>query len=166
MALDRLDFVPAGDPWQKSDRPVTNAGDRAEMVSRAISGNPEFGLSRVEIERKGPSYSVDTVAEVARGLTAGDELFYLVGADAAAGIETWQDTERLLKLCTLVVIGRPGVTKPSSGGDGERRIILKASPRIEISSTGIRERVRAGRSIRYLVPPAVEAFIAERGLYK
>ncbi len=136
------------------------------MVKRAIFGNPGFGLSRVEIERKGPSYSVDTVEEVASGLTGGDELFYLVGADAAAGIATWRDTERLFKKCMLVVAGRPGVAKPRIGGDGERRIVLEASPWIEISSTGIRERVGVGRSIRYLVPPAVEAFIAERGLYK
>jgi nicotinate-nucleotide adenylyltransferase len=165
LALDELTFVPAGDPWQKQDRDVTPAAIRVEMVRRAIASNRQFGLDLIEVERAGPSYSAETVAAIRGRLGYDDELFFLVGEDAARGIPTWEEPERLLANCMLAILQRPEDHDENFRVEGARQVFVPG-PLIEISSSTIRDRIRAGRSVRYLLPPGVESLIAERRLYR
>jgi nicotinate-nucleotide adenylyltransferase len=170
LGLAEVRFVPAGEPWQKADRPVTAGALRAQMVARAIDGNPDFVLDARELERPGPSYTVDTLAELAASGVAADPWFIL-SSEALGGFATWRDPERILRLAGLCVVPR-GASADTAVADfrarfepAAERLVVLARPRLGISSSEIRERVRAGRSIRYLVPDAVVAVIAEYALY-
>jgi len=170
LGLARVLFVPAGQPWQKAARAITPGGVRLAMVERAIAGNAAFAVDGREIERPGPSYSVETLAALAAG-GAGRDPWFVLSSEALAGFATWREPERILELARLCVVPRgPEPTAAVSaflarfpGAAG--RLAVLDGPRLDISSTEIRARVRAGRSIRYLVPDGVAALIREYALY-
>jgi nicotinate-nucleotide adenylyltransferase len=165
LALERVLFVPAGDPWQKGDKSVTPAEQRFEMVLRATGDNDAFDVSRVDIDRRGPTYTIDTLRSLADE-RPDDELFFITGADAILEILTWKDPQEVLGLASFVAVTRPGhdLARLHQLGIGERVRSIEI-PALAISSTDIRRRVRDGRPIRYLVPSTVEGYIREHGLY-
>jgi nicotinate-nucleotide adenylyltransferase len=169
LGLSRVLFVPAGQPWQKADRPVSPGPLRLAMVERAIAGNPFFVADRREVDRPGPSYTAETIAELAA--ETGAELQFILSTEALEGFPTWRDPERILALARLCVVPREGAPDAAIAAfrgqfpAAADRITVLDYPRLAISSTQIRARVRAGRSIRYLVPDAVAALIAEYALY-
>ncbi|MHB1433258.1 MAG: nicotinate-nucleotide adenylyltransferase [Streptosporangiaceae bacterium] len=165
LALDEVIFVPTGQPWQKADRDVASAEDRFLMTVIATAANPLFTVSRVDIDRPGETYTVDTLRDLraARGPDA--EFFFIIGADALSGLPTWKYAEDLLTLAHFVGCTRPG-HQLAGGVLLEGRFSLIEVPAVEVSSTVCRERVRAGLPIRYLVPDGVVEYIAKRGLYR
>jgi len=173
LGLSRVLFVPAGRPWQKADRAVSAGSIRLAMVERAIAGNPFFVADAREVNRPGPTYTAETVAELAAetGSEPGSEPWLILSVEALAGFATWRDPERILaqaRLCVVPRDGAPAATLPEFRARypvAADRMAVLDHPRLAISSTAIRARVRAGRSIRYLVPDAVAALIAECALY-
>ena len=168
LDIDRIVFVPAGAPPHKTDRRVTPAEDRYAMTLLATAGVPEFFVSRMEIERKRPTHTVDTLREFIAGGTPPEDLFFITGLDALLSIDTWVDYLLLPTLCTLVTATRPGydVQGVDSLPEGIRdNIRLVEIPEFAISSTEIRRRVGDGRGVRFLVPRLVEAYIESAGLY-
>lgn len=165
-------FVTAGNPWLKTDRKITPAAHRIEMVKRAISANPYFELSTVEVDRPGPSLSVDTVAILQEQLGSGAMLFFLVGWDSLIGLPQWKEPERLVRLCKLVAVTRPGFSRPdlkaleSSVPGVTRSVVWLDIPPMDISSSDIRDRVAQGMSINGMVPDEVESYIKENKLYR
>ena len=171
LALDHVVFIPAGEPWLKAVQPVTPPQVRLEMVRQAVACNSHFRVSSLEVERPGPSYSVDTLDTLRREEGPDAELYFILGMDAIADLPHWHAPERFLDLCTPVVFAR---TDHGAAGLDElehrlpgvkNRATFLEGPVIEISSTDIRRRVALGESIRYLVPTPVERFITEHGLY-
>jgi nicotinate-nucleotide adenylyltransferase len=175
LGFEEVVFIPTGVPWQKTGRPVSAGADRLAMLELAIEGNRWFRSSAIELERPGPSYSVDTIEALAtaeRAAGRDPDLWFILSTEAARGLATWQRPDRLLAGCRLAVVPRPGAAPFDPGaleaivpGSADRVVLLDA-PRLDISGTAIRARVRVGRSIRYLVPAAVEAYILEHGLYR
>ncbi|NJD09496.1 MAG: nicotinate (nicotinamide) nucleotide adenylyltransferase [Gemmatimonadetes bacterium] len=166
LALDCVALVPAAIPPHKQDRPVTPAPERAAMLALACGDDPRFRVETLELDRTGPSYTIDTLRALA---SHGDELFLLIGTDQYAEFGTWREPEEVRRLATLGVLRRAGdeVRIGAVGDDlGGRPVRDVPVTRIDISSTLIREAVAAGRSIRYLVPPGVEAYIRAHGLYR
>jgi nicotinate-nucleotide adenylyltransferase len=162
--LDALHWIPAGQPWQKA-RTITDAVHREAMVRAAIDGQPRFVLDRLELERQGPSYTLDTVRTL-RSQHADAALFLVIGADQYAGLHTWRDWQELLGLVTLAVANRPGLM-PAVNAEVLRtphRVV--PLPMLDISATDIRARVARSQSIDSLVPPAVASYIAQHGLYR
>ena len=163
LGLDHVEFVVANDPWQKSgERHVSPARDRLALTEAAVAGIDGLEVSDLEVRRGGPSYTADTLAELHR-LHPGARLFLVLGADAAAGLPTWERVDEVRAACTAVLADRPGApaTALPPGWDFVRIEV----PRLDISSTDLRARVAGGQPIDGLVPPAVRAVIAERGLY-
>ena len=168
LDIDRIVFVPTGSPPHKTDRRVTPAEDRYAMTLLATAGVPEFSVSRMEIERKRPTHTVDTLREFIAGGTPPEDLFFITGLDALLSIDTWVDYLLLPTLCTLVTATRPGydVQGVDSLPEGIRdNIRLVEIPEFAISSTEIRRRAGHGRGVRILVPRLVEAYIESAGLY-
>lgn len=169
LGLREVLFVPAGNPWLKSEGKVTAAVHRVEMVRRAIAGNPHFALCNLEVERSGPSYTVDTMTVLKQELGDEASLHFILGRDTLAELPIWKEPRKLLELCKLVVAPRLGSRDwqhlESSIPELRERVIQLDMPVIGISSSGIRERVTQGLSIRYLVPEGVEAYIAQQQLY-
>ena len=174
LGLERILFIPAARPPHRPGGSAADAEQRAAMVALAIAGNPGFELSRIEIERPGPSYTVDTVEAIAQAeRRSGREpdLAFILSAETLRDLPTWRSPERLLDAARVAVVPREGYPVPSRAWLRDRfpgradRIDLLAGPRLGLSSTSIRGRVAAGRSIRYLVPPAVERYIEDHGLY-
>jgi nicotinate-nucleotide adenylyltransferase len=171
LNLARVVFVPAGQPWMKSERPITPAVYRFEMVRLAIAPYPYFGLSRIEVDRAGPTYTIDTITELRAQLAAGDELFFILGWDSLAQLPQWRDVPRLIKLCRLVAIPRPGYSPPdlksvaSQIPELSQRLVLMDKPVIDISATDIRKRVAQGLPIDHLVPAPVAEYIRKHRLY-
>lgn len=169
--LDRVDFVPAGvHPHGKEIPGGATAGHRLRMTGIATADNPAFGVSRFEVDGGGTSYSVDTVRHYRDENPAAD-IYFITGADAALELPTWKEPGELLALATVVAAIRPGYTlerlEEVAGSLGRSgRIEAMEMPLIGISSSLIRERVAAGKSIRYLVPGGVERFIEEEELYR
>jgi len=165
LALDEVIFVPTGQPWQKEDRELAPPEDRYLMTVIATAFDPLLTVSRVDIDRPGETYTVDTLSDLraARGPDA--EFFFIMGADALSRIKSWHNTENLFSLAHFVGCTRPGHPIDLDGLD-EREVTLIEIPALEISSTACRERVRTGRPIRYLVPDGVIQYIAKRGLYQ
>ena len=165
LGLSRVIFVPSARPPHKADDDVTSVDHRLEMVRLAIDGNPRLALSDLEVRRPEPSYTVETIRQFRRELGEREELYFIMGADSLTQFFTWKDPLDLISACEFVVVPRPGV----SPGGGDPRIREKAhmldTPLIDVSSSDIRERVRTGRSIRYLVPEGVAAYIKEKNLY-
>lgn len=171
LGLDRMIFVPAGLPPHKLGQSITQARHRFEMVRLAIADNPHFALSRIDMDRFGPSYTVDTVRLFLDGWGAHTELYFLMGSDSLIELPTWRQPDRLMRLCRIVAVGRPGYRVELSELDrllpGAANLIrILDTPTLDVSSTDIRQRVREGRSIRYLVPVTVERYIEEQGLYR
>lgn len=165
LLLDKVIFIPAGNQWRKEqvDRDIAPAEHRLGMVRLAIAGNPAFEASAIEIEREGPSYSVDTLAAL-RGEMPDARLWFIVGADALADMPNWYESERIFELASVCVAGRPGEDERTTAF--RDRVTWLEMPEIEISSTAIRERVKSGRSVRYMVPDGVRDYISEHGLYR
>ncbi len=168
LSLDRVLFVPAGDPWRKRDRGVSPARHRVEMARLAIEGNGGFELSLVEVERKGPSYTAETLETLAR---ENGELFFIMGVDALLDLPNWNHPDRIIAAARLAVATRPGWERVNVA-ELERkipglvgRLVPVDMPMIQVSSSDLRQRVASDQSIRYLVPPAVEAYIRREGLY-
>jgi len=171
LDLAEIIFVPAGQPWLKANSPISTAEHRIQMVRLAIADKPYFKLSTVEIDRAGPSYSVDTVAELQGQLGAGDELFFILGWDSLAELPLWREPSRLIQMCRLVAVPRPGYSAPDLKKleadilGLSQRVILMDKPEIDISATDIRNRVAHGLSISHLVPEPVERYIKQHRLY-
>jgi nicotinate-nucleotide adenylyltransferase len=161
-ALDRVLFVPAGDPWQKTD--YSNPEDRFLMTSLAAGLHPRFAASRIEIDRKGPSYTVDTVVQLA-DFYPDLEIFLIMGADALKNLPTWHEVERLAGMAEIIAVTRNGVEADETEHEGLPKVHRLDIPAIGVSSTDVRRRVRTGAPIDFLVPMNVAEFIAERGLY-
>jgi nicotinate-nucleotide adenylyltransferase len=168
LRLDEVLFVPAGDPWRKSGLAVSPAEHRLAMLRLAVEGNPDFGISDIEIRRDGPSYTADTLETLASE-RLDDEFWFIVGADALSDLPNWHEPERIVAHAMLAVAPREpqeanvaALTIPGIAA----RIETFPMTRMDISATEIRARVAAGRSIRYLVPDAVAAYVAEHGLYR
>ena len=177
LAADGLDLgqvllMPAARPPHKRRQAVSNAADRVMMTRLAISGDPRLDLSLVEMERPGPSYTVDSLGQLREQLGKDVGLVLIMAADSFAEIETWREPDRLLELAEWGIGPRPGTPLPDRIALRERfgaaaaRIHLLDGPSLDLSSSDIRTRVAAGRPIRYLVPRAVEELITARGLYK
>jgi nicotinate-nucleotide adenylyltransferase len=162
--LDEVIFVPTGEPWQKSHRVVTAAEDRYLMAVIATASNPRFWVSRVDIDRGGPTYTIDTINDIA-ALRTGAELFFITGADALAQILSWKDAEKALQLAKFVGVTRPGYELSDAHLPIDSVTLLDV-PAMAISSSGCRERVRDGRPIWYLVPDGVVQYINKHGLYR
>ena len=163
LGLDRVAFVPAAVPPHRA-APTASALDRYAMVALATSGDPGFVPWDGEIRRDGPSYTVDT-AEALLGENPGAALTLIVGADNLALLPQWREPARLLAMCTVAVVGRPGATESADGLDPSRFVFVEGS-HLPIASSALRERGRAGGSVRYLVPDAVAGYIEKRGLYR
>lgn len=164
--LDEVIFVPTGQPWQKSDRQVTSAEHRYLMTVIATAANPRFTVSRVDIDRNGPTYTIDTLGDLAATMPDAD-LYFITGADALAEIFTWRDAGDLFKLAHFVGCTRPGYemgAETLTGIPADRVTILEI-PALAISSTDCRERTAAGQPVWYLVPDGVVQYIAKHNLY-
>lgn len=171
LGLDQMIFVPAGMPPHKLDQIVTPAQQRFEMVQLAIADNPHFASSRIDMERLGPSYTVDTLRLLLDRWGAQTEIYFLMGSDSLIELPTWRQPDRLMRLCRIVAVGRPGYGVDMAELDrllpGAAMLIrLMDTPIIDISSTDIKRRVREGRSIRYMVPASVEQYICAHQLYR
>ena len=161
VPLDRVVFVLARRAPLKERRPVASEADRLAMLELAVAGEPRFSVSRVELDREGPSYTVDTLER----LTGPDDLFLILGGDAIADFPRWKDTDRIAELATLVVAERPGAPE-RAGNAPNTSIVVFDAPRLDISSRELRARAARGRSLRYLVPDPVWRHIEARGLYR
>jgi len=171
LGLDRVLFMPASHPPHKRGRRMSSTADRLLMTRLAIAGDPALELCPIEMERTGPSFTVDSVAELLRRFD-GSELSLLMAADSLAQIDTWREPDRLLSMVEWAVGPRPGSDLPTRAelrarfGRRASRIHLLDGPSLAVSASEIRRRVAAGMAIRYLVPVAVEEHIAQRGLYR
>jgi len=167
--LDEVVFVPTGQPWMKENRDVSRPEDRYLMVVIATSSNPRFSISRLEIERDGPTYTVETLRAL-REQRGGDvDLYFITGADAILEIVQWKDPEEALGLAHFIAATRPGYGLAAFEHEAPTRhprISVMTIPALAISSTDIRDRVRRGVPIRYLVPDGVLTYIEKAGLYR
>jgi nicotinate-nucleotide adenylyltransferase len=164
FGLDEVVFVPTNQPWQKSDRQVSPAEDRYLMTVIATASNPRFSVSRVDIDRGGPTYTIDTLTDL-RAQHPGDELFFITGADALAQIVGWRDSDRLLALAHFIGVTRPGY-QLTDARLPEGPVSLVEVPALAISSTDCRDRVGRGMPVWYLVPDGVVQYIEKRALYR
>jgi nicotinate-nucleotide adenylyltransferase len=170
LGLSEVLFVPAGQPWLKQDRSITAAVHRVEMVRYAIATNPYFKLCTLEVERPGPSYTVDTITTLQEQLGAEASFFFILGRDSLADLPLWKEPNKLVQICRLVVAPRLSSSLDLKSLEEaipvvRDSIIQLDMPVIEISSSEIHKRVAQGLPIRYLVPDEVEEYIGEQGLY-
>jgi nicotinate-nucleotide adenylyltransferase len=169
LQLEEVCFVPAGAPWMKVGQPLSAAYDRLSMVRLAVEDNPFFRVSTIELERPGPSYTVDTLRKLQEDYGPDARLFFILGSDAFARFGEWKDPEGILAMATLAVVDRLGARISEASireqvGDAGR-VERVRGVRLEISAVDIRRRVAEGASIRYLAPEPVERYIYARGLY-
>jgi nicotinate-nucleotide adenylyltransferase len=169
LELRKVFFVPAGQPWLKLDRNITPAVHRVEMVRRAIADNPHFKLCTLEVERVGPSYTVDTLTMLQKQLGSEASLFFILGRDTLAELPLWKEPQKVVQLCRLVVpprLGSKDLKHLETAIPGLLdKVIQLDMPVIGISSSEIRQRLAQGLSIRYLVPDKVAEYIAKQKLY-
>jgi nicotinate-nucleotide adenylyltransferase len=171
LKLEKVLFVPSGHPWLKEERVITPAEHRVGMLRLALASNPRFEISLVDVERDGPSYTVDTLADLKRQLGKSALFFFILGWDSLRDLPLWREPACIIEQCRLVAVGRPGLAKPGMSKleaalpGISQRVILLPKPLIGISSSEIRQRVSRGLSIKYLVPEAVEGYIRDKGLY-
>ena len=166
--LDEVVFVPTGQPWQKADRKVSRAEDRYLMTVIATASNPRFSTSRIDIERPGDTYTVDTLTEL-RALVGDDtDLFFITGADALSQILTWRGADQLFDLAHFIGVSRPGspLDETTVAHLPSDKVTLIEVPALTISSTDCRRRITEGLPIWYLVPDGIVQYIAKRGLYR
>jgi nicotinate-nucleotide adenylyltransferase len=161
LELDKVLFIPAAVPPHKAQQPITAPDVRLRMIRAAVAGDQRFEVSDVELQRTGPSFTIDTLKDL-HAEHPGDTLYLLLGVDQVREFQTWRQPDEVLQQAALVMLARAGIEEVP-GGD----IVYKtvAVTRVDISSTLVRERVKAGRPVRYLVPPAVEKIIADERLY-
>ena len=169
--LERVLFIPAGQPRLKQAEPAATIGHRMEMVRLAIAGNPGFQVCELEAHRPGPTYSVETLEELSVKLGPGTDLFFILGMDILGQLDQWKDPERVLVLCRLLVLDRPG----QQGFDwpafyrrvpeAESRVQTVRAPLVDVSATELRRRVSVGESLAGQVPEAVAEYIKNQGLY-
>jgi nicotinate-nucleotide adenylyltransferase len=164
-SLDEVIFVPTGQPWQKEGRQVSAAEDRYLMTVIATASNPRFSVSRVDIDRPGPTYTIDTLRDLRRLRGPDAKFFFITGADALEQLMTWQDVDELFELAHFVGCTRPG-HRLSGAGLPDGRVSLIEIPALAISSTLCRERAAKGVPIWYLVPDGIVQYISKRGLYR
>lgn len=169
--LDRVIFMPTGRPVRKTHRHVSSIEDRYLMTVIATASNPDFEVSRLEIDRPGDTYTVDTMIALRELYGPRAELFFITGADAVREILTWKDAGRLTELCTFIAATRPGyepdIEAPASGSaEPAPRVESMEVPSLAISSSDLRARVAQRRPVRYLLPEAVAAYIQKNGLYR
>jgi nicotinate-nucleotide adenylyltransferase len=169
VGFNEVLFVPAGQPWVKLDRNITPAAHRVEMVRRAIAGNPHFELCTLEVERPGPSYTVDTLTTLREQLGSEASLFFILGRDTLAELPLWKEPKKVVQLCRMVVpprLGSKDLRHLETAIPGLLdKVIQLDMPVIGISSSKIRQRIAQGLSIRYLVPAEVEKYITEQKMY-
>jgi nicotinate-nucleotide adenylyltransferase len=165
LHLDRVLFIPAGRPPHKRGRLLSPAADRLGMVRLAIRGDTRFACSAIELGSGDPSYTADTLRRLSQA-NRGSRLFLLIGLDQVALLPTWKDPERLFALATVCALSRPGFSSAGIGKRWRGKIVPVPVSAIGISASAIRARIRQGRSIRYLVPPPVEAYIFKKKLYQ
>jgi nicotinate-nucleotide adenylyltransferase len=161
--LDEVVFVPTGAPWQKADREVSPAEHRYLMTVIATASNPRFTVSRVDIDRAGPTYTIDTIRDLA-ALRLGAELFFITGADVIEQILSWKDAAEALRLARFIGVTRPGYELSDAHLPSDS-VTLVDVPAMAISSSDCRTRVRAGHPVWYLVPDGVVQYITKHGLY-
>ena len=172
LALDQVLFIPAGQPWLKADQALSPAEHRLKMVELAIASNPRLSVSRIEVDRPGPTYTVDTLERLKRDLGEDVQLYFILGLDALEQFHRWEQPARIIELCQLAIASRPGFQNsrildeqlgryPNLGG----KVNFVAAPVMDISGSSIRQRASEGRSIKYRVPEAVERYIKQQGLY-
>jgi nicotinate-nucleotide adenylyltransferase len=164
FGLDEVVFVPTGQPWQKTHGKVSPAEDRYLMTVIATASNPRFTTSRVDIDREGPTYTIDTLRDLRKQYGSTAELYFITGADALAKILSWKDVEEMFELAHFVGVTRPGF-ELSDEHLPEDVVTLVTVPAMAISSTDCRARVAAGQPVWYLVPDGVVRYIAKRRLY-
>jgi len=171
LGLAEVLFVPAGRPWLKESRLVLAAKHRVHMVSLAVAAYPYFKLSTVEVDRAGPSYSVDTIEELQARLGGSVELYFILGQDNLAEMPEWREPARLVTMCHLVAVPRPGYSLPAPDSLEAaipgllKKLILLPQPEVDIDATEIRQRVARGQTIDHLVPKPVAAYIKQYGIY-
>ena len=171
LQLERVLFVPAGDPWRKAGQDVTPVEHRLAMVRLLLGSDPYFEVSTLEVERQGPSYTVDTLGALHQQYGPELELYFILGEDALDDLPNWKEPARLVSLARLAVAPRPPERGRARVGleaavpGLSRRVVPLPMPTIDISSTALREWARAGLSLRYLVPLSVEEYIRRHGLY-
>jgi nicotinate-nucleotide adenylyltransferase len=167
--LDEVLFVPTGQPWMKEHEVVSPAEDRYLMTVIATASNPRFSVSRIEVDRDGPTYAVDTLRALREEHGAGTELFFVTGADAVLEIIHWKEPEELFELAHFIAATRPGYDLSHFEAEtitSRPEVSVMPVPALAISSTDIRRRVAEGRPIRYLVPEGVKSYIEKAGLYR
>lgn len=166
FGLDEVLFVPTGQPWQKADRKISPAEDRYLMTVIATASNPMFNVSRVDIDRGGPTYTIDTLRDL-RAEFPDAELFFITGADALSSIMSWHDWDQMFELAQFVGVTRPGyeLTEDGLPADIQERVHLVEIPAMAISSTDCRRRAAEGHPVWYLVPDGVVQYIAKHELY-
>jgi nicotinate-nucleotide adenylyltransferase len=169
FGLEEVLFIPTGSPWMKEHEVVSPSEDRYLMTVIATASNPRFRVSRMEVDREGATYTVDTLRSLHEQLGDGVDLFFITGADAVLEIFQWKDQEELFRLAHFIAATRPGydiaafeATAPTS----HPRISVMTIPALAISSTDIRTRIAWGRPIRYLVPEGVNSYVQKAGLYR
>jgi len=171
LNLAEVLFIPAGQPWLKISRPISVAQHRVQMVRLAIAGKPYCKLSTIEIERPGPTYTIDTIVQLQTKLGAEAELYFILGWDSFYELPQWKESSRLVKMCHLVAVPRTGYPSPELNSLEAAVPGLKGSavilnlPEIDISASEIRNRVARGLPIDHLVPEPVDKYIREHGLY-
>ena len=171
LELDEIIFIPAGQPWMKSDHVITAAEHRVAMLRLAISDKYGFHLSTMEIDRPGPTYTIETLRRLSNSFVELAELYFIIGWDNLPDLPRWKDPERIIELCYLVALPRPGYFLPDLDALDKRipgflqRIIIMERPQVDVSGTEIRERVAKGLDISKLVPSGVAEYIKEKGLY-
>jgi nicotinate-nucleotide adenylyltransferase len=169
FSLDRVLFVPSGHPWMKEHKEVSAPEHRYLMTVIATASNPRFSVSRIEVDREGPTYAVDTLQELRRKAEEEVELFFITGADAILEIFQWKDPDEVLSMAHFIAATRPGydIARFEKAAPSSRpNISVMDIPALSISSTDIRRRVHDGEPIRYLVPEGVHAYIHKMGLYR
>ncbi len=171
LSLDKVLFVPAGEPWRKAGHEMSPAADRLAMTRLAIDGKPGFEASAIEIERPGPSYTVDTLGELLARYGPETELYLILGQDALLDLPNWKEPQRIIALaCLAVALRSPGrdldVTDLERAIPGVSRCLnVLPMSYVDVSATALREWARKGADLHDLVPPAVEAYIKEHALY-
>jgi nicotinate-nucleotide adenylyltransferase len=174
--LDRVIFIPTGNPPHKTEQEIADSEDRYIMTVIATSSNSNFFVSRIEIDKKKKSYTIDTVRKLKKKYGKGSSLYFVTGADAILEILTWKNTGEIISLCKFIAATRPGYDMTriqdlrnklfSSEEESYKKIYIMEIPALSISSTDIRNRLRSGRPVDYLVPEGVCNYILKHGLYK
>lgn len=165
LKLQKVIFIPSAIPPHKENHPISSAADRLRMVKIAIRDTPDFLISDLELKREGKSYTIDTLSQLKR-LYQDSELFFLLGSDAINELQDWKEPDKIFQKVKVVIALRPGFDRINPENRFVKKSLLIPINGLNISSTQVRERVRQGKSIRYLVPAGVEEFIRSKNLYR